>query len=184
MPNRLSTMPNTTQFLTFYYFLLQYYFSSPDIYYLLLIFNYFFLFILDHTCLLFPWFLHLILLNFITSSSILLHLHFAFLLVRNFYVFYQYQCSNAFSQVLSLKFFNTIFFFLAVQVPLFISFLFIFFFPFEVFWLTECKFVLVLRTIFFFLSTNVMPAEFWISVVIYWNIRNRPEWPQSFFEVE
>ena len=46
---RLSTLPNTTQFSTFYYFLLQYYFSSPNIYYLLLIFNYFFLFILNHT---------------------------------------------------------------------------------------------------------------------------------------
>ena len=119
---------------------------SPDIYYLLLIFNYFFLFILNHTHLLSPQFLHFILLNFITSSSIFLHLRFAFLLVHNFCVFYQYQCSNASSQVLSLKFLNTIFFFLAVQVPLFISFLFIFF-PFEIFWFTKCKFVLVLRTI-------------------------------------
>ena len=143
---QLNTLPNTTQFLTFYYFLLQYYFSLPDIYYLLLIFNYFFLFILNHTHLLSPQFLHFILLNFITSSSIFLHLRFAFLLVHNFCVFYQYQCSNASSQVLSLKFLNTIFFFLAVQVPLFISFLFIFF-PFEIFWFTKCKFVLVLRTI-------------------------------------
>ena len=121
-------------------FLLQYYFSSPDIYYLLLIFNYFFL--------LSPRFLYFILLNFITSSSTLLHLGFASLLVRNFCVFYQYQCSSASSQILSLKFLNTIFF-LAVQVSLFISFLFIFF-PFEVFWFTECKFFLVLRTFFFF----------------------------------
>ena len=79
---RLSTLPNTTQFSTFYYFLLQYYFSSPDIYYLLLIFNYFFLFILNHTCLLSSRILHFILLNFITSSSKLLHLRLAFLLVR------------------------------------------------------------------------------------------------------
>ena len=113
---RLSTPSNTTQFSTFYYFLLQYYFSSPDIYYLLLIFNYFFLFILNHTHLLSLWFLHFILLNFITSSSILLHLHFAFLLIRNFCVFYQYQCGSASSQVLSLKFLNTIFFFFSFWV--------------------------------------------------------------------
>ena len=75
----LNTLPNTTQFSTFYYFLLQYYFSSSNIYYLLLIFNYFFLFILNHTRLLSPRFLHFILLNFITSSSTLLHLCFAFL---------------------------------------------------------------------------------------------------------
>ena len=87
---RLSTLPNTTQFSTFYYFLLQYYFSSPDIYYLLLIFNYFFLFILNQTQLLSPRCLHFILLNFITSSSTLLYLRFAFFLVRNFCVFYQY----------------------------------------------------------------------------------------------
>ena len=108
---RLSTLPNTTQFSTFYYFLLYYYFSLPDIYYLLLIFNYFFLFILNHIRLLSPRFLHFILLKFITSSSTLLHLRFAFLLIRNFRVFYQYQCGSASSQVLSLKFLNTIFFF-------------------------------------------------------------------------
>ena len=79
---RLRTLPNTTQFSTFYYFLLQYYFFSPNIYYLLLIFNYFFLFILNHTCLLSSRILHFRLLNFITSSSKLLHLRFAFLLVR------------------------------------------------------------------------------------------------------
>ena len=107
---QLSTLSNTTQFSTLYYFLLQYYFSSPDIYYLLLKFNYFFLFILSHTHLLSSRFLHFILLYFITSSSTLLHLRFAFLLVHNFYVFYQYQCGNASSQVLSLKFLNTIFF--------------------------------------------------------------------------
>ena len=37
-----------------------------------------------------------------------------------------------------------------VRLHLFISFLFNFFFPFEVFWCTECKFALVLRTFFFF----------------------------------
>ena len=79
---RLKTLPNTTQFLTFYSFLLQYYFSSPDIYYLLLIFNYFFLFILNHTCLLSFRILYFLLLNFITSSSTLLHLRFAFFLVH------------------------------------------------------------------------------------------------------
>ena len=126
-------------------------------YYLLLNFNYFFLFILNNTHLL-SRFLHFILLHFITSSSILLHLRFAFILVRNFCVFYHYQCDNASSQVLSLKFFNMIFF-LTAQVPLFISFLFIFF-PFEVFWFTECKFVLVLKTIFFFFlksQTSCLP---------------------------
>ena len=85
---RLSTLPSTIQFSTFNYFLLQYYFSSLDIYYLLLIFNYFFLFILDHSCLLSPQFLHFILLNFITSSPILLHLRFSILFVHNFCVFY------------------------------------------------------------------------------------------------
>ena len=131
---RLSTPSNTTQFSTFYYFLLQYYFSSPDIYYLLLIFNYFFLFILNHTHLLSLWFLHFILLNFITSSSILLHLHFAFLLIRNFCVFYQYQCGSASSQVLSLKFLSTIFFLSCTGI--FVHFISFHFFPFEVFWFT------------------------------------------------
>ena len=78
----ISSTQNTAQYNTIFNFLLQYYFSSPDIYYLLLIFNYFFLFILNHTCLMSSRILHFILLNFITSSSKLLHLHFAFLLVR------------------------------------------------------------------------------------------------------
>ena len=77
---------------------------------LLLIFNYFYLFILNYTRLLSPRFLHFILLNFITSSSTLLHLRYAFILIRNFCVFYQYQCDNASSQVLNIKFLNTIFF--------------------------------------------------------------------------
>ena len=104
-----------------------------------------------------PRFLHFILLNFITSSSTLLHLQFAFLLVRNFYIFYQYQCDSVSSQVLSFKFLNTIFFSCIGTFVHFFSFHF--FFPFEVFWFTERKFVLVLRTIFFFLSTNFMLAE-------------------------
>ena len=96
------------QFSIFYYFLLQYYFFLPNIYYFsfLIIFSCLFL----TTRLLPPRFLHFVLLNFITSSSTLLHLHFAFLLICNFCVFYQYQCGNASSQVLSLKFLNTIFF--------------------------------------------------------------------------
>ena len=106
----LSTLPNTTQFLTFYYFFITILFFLPDINYLLIIFNYFFLLILNHTRLLSSRFLHFILLNFITSSSTLLHIRFAFFLVCNFCVFYQYQCSSASSQVLSLKFLNTIFF--------------------------------------------------------------------------
>ena len=78
--------PIQHNFQLFYYFLLQYYFFSPNI--LLLIFNYFFLFSLNHTRLLSSRFLHFILLNFITSSPTLLHLHFTFLIVRNFCVFY------------------------------------------------------------------------------------------------
>ena len=59
---------------------------------------------------------------------------------------------------LSLKFLNTIFF-LTAQVPLFISYLFIFFFfPFKVFWFTKCKFVLVLKTIFFFFLKHKLHA--------------------------
>ena len=125
-----NTLPNTTQFSTFYYFLLQYYFSSPDIYYLLLIFNYFFMFIFNYTCLLSSQFLHFILLNFITFSSSLLHLRFAFFLVRNFCVFYQYQCGSASSQVLSLKFLNTIFFLVVRYLCSFLFFSFFFFLPF------------------------------------------------------
>ena len=120
---RLNTLPNTTQFSTFYYFLLQYSFSSSDICYLLLIFNYLFLFILNHMHLLSPRFSHFILLNFIASSSTLLHLRFAFLFIRNFYVFYQYQCGSASSQVESqISQYN---FFLAVQVLLFFFFCFL-----------------------------------------------------------
>ena len=78
--------PIQHNFQLFYYFLLQYYFFSPNI--LLLIFNYFFLFSLNHTRLLSSRFLHFIFLNFIISSSTLLHLHFAFLLFVC--VFYQY----------------------------------------------------------------------------------------------
>ena len=178
---QLSTLPNTTQFLTFNYVLLQYYFSLLDIYYLLLNFNYFFLFTLNHTRLLSPRFLHFILLNFITSSSTLLHLRFAFLIVHNFCVFYQYQCRSASSQVLSLKFLNTIFFKLYRHLCSFLFFSF--FFPFEVFWFTECKFVLVLRIIFFFffLSTNFMPMVF---IKTFRNTWNRLEWPEIFSEVE
>ena len=106
----LNTLPNTTQFLTFYYFFITILFFSLDINYLLIIFNYFFLLILNHTCLMSPRSLHFILLNFITSSSTFLHIRFAFFLVCNFCVFHQYQCGSAFSQVLSLKFLNTIFF--------------------------------------------------------------------------
>ena len=122
---------HTAQYNTIFNLLLFFYYSiiffSSDIYYLLLIYNYFLLFIFNHTRLLSPLFLHFILLNFITFSSTLLHLHFAFLLICNFCVFYQYQCDIASSQVLILKFLNMILF-LAVQVLLFISFLF--FFPF------------------------------------------------------
>ena len=130
---------NFQHFIIFYYSII-----FPHQTLLLLIFNYFFLFIFNHTRLQSSRFLHFILLNFITSSSTLLHLCFAFLLIRNFCVFYQYQCGSASSQVLSLKFLNTIFF---NQYRYLCSFLF---FSFEVIWFTKCKFVLVLRTIFFF----------------------------------
>ena len=52
--------------LLFLFFITILFFLSRHI--LLLIFNYFFLFILNHTRLLSSWFLHFILLNFITSS--------------------------------------------------------------------------------------------------------------------
>ena len=56
---------------------------------------------------------------------------------------------------------------------MFISFFFIFFFPFEVFQCTECKFVLVLKIFFF-------KGKSWISTGIYWNTRNKPKWPEFF----
>ena len=54
---------------------------------------------------------------------------------------------------------------------LFFSFLF---FSFEVFWCTECKFILVLRFFYF------MPAKSWISIDIYRNIWNRLKWSKIF----
>ena len=166
---RLNTLPNTTQFSTFSYFLLQYYFSSLDTYYFsfLTIFSCLFLTMSSVSSI---FTLHTF--KFYPSPSTFLHLSFAFLLVRNFCVFLLVpvqQClfSSFESQISQYDFF------LAVQVPLFISFLFIFFFfPFEVFWFTEYKFFLVLRTIFF-LSINFMPVKSWISAGIYWNTRNR-----------
>ena len=68
---------NFQHFIIFYYSII-----FPHQTLLLLIFNYFFLFILNHTRLLSSRFLHFILLNFITSSSTLLHLRFAFFLVH------------------------------------------------------------------------------------------------------
>ena len=181
---RLSTLPNTTQFSTFYYFLLQYYFSSPYMYYFLLIFNYFFLFILNNTRFLSSRFLHFILLNFITSSSTLLHLRFAFLLIRNFCVFYQYQCGSASSQVLSLKFLNTIFFSYTGNFVHFFSFHFFFsFWGFLVYRMQIC-FGFKNKFFFFLKCTNYMPAESWISAGIYWNTWNRLEWSENFFKVE
>ena len=141
---RLNTLSDTTQFSTFYYFLLQYNFSSSDIYYLLLIFNYFFLFILNHTCLLSSRFLHFILINFITSSSTLLHLRFAYLLVRLCLlpISVQHCLFSSFEFQISQY---ELFFFSCIGT--FVHF----FFPFEVFfWFTECKFILVLKTFFFF----------------------------------
>ena len=155
---RLSTLPNTTQFSIFYYFLLQYYFSSPNIYYLLLIFNYFFLFILNHIHFLFSWFWHFILLNFITSSSIFLHLCFAFFLVRNFCVFYQYHCGSASSQVLSLKFLNTDFF-LAIQAPLFISFFSFSFFSFWGFLVYRMQICFGFKNNFFFFKHKLHASQ-------------------------
>ena len=141
---------NFQHFIIFYYSII-----FPHQTLLLLIFNYFFLFILNHTRLLSSRFLHFILLNFITSSSTLLHLRFAFLLVHLCLLPILVQPCLFSSFEFQISQYD--FFFLAVQVHLFISF---FFFPFQVFWFTECKFVLVLRTINFFLSTNFMLAEF------------------------
>ena len=131
------------------------------------------MFILNHTRLLSPRFLHFILLNFITSSSILLHLRFAFLLVCNFCVFYQYQCGSAFSQVES-QISQYDFFFSCTG-----TFVHFFSFHLDNFWFTKCKFVLVFRTIYIYiyiythiLSTNFMPAESWILAGIY---RNTPK---------
>ena len=74
-----------------------------------------------------PRYFYIYVLKFITSSSTLLHLRFAFLLVRNFCVFYQYQCNSVCSQV-EFQIYQYDFFFLVVKVPLFISFIFVFFF--------------------------------------------------------
>ena len=142
------------------------------------------MFIFNHTRLLSPRFLHFILLNFITSSSTLLHLRFAFLLVCNFCVFYQYQCGSAFSQVKS-QISQYDFFFLAVQVPLFISFLFIFFFHLENFWFTECKFVLVFRTIYIYIYTYFKHKLHAVRILNFgWYLLKHPEWPKIFSEVE
>ena len=147
IPSTKHTAQYNTIFNILLFFIIILFFLTKHI--LLLIFNYFFLFILNHTRLLSPRFLHFILLNFITSSSTLLHLRFAFLLIRNFCVFYQYQCDSGTFQVESQI--SQYDFFLVVQVPLFIYFLFIYF-PFEIFWFTECKFVLILRNFFFFFN--------------------------------
>ena len=121
---RLNTLPNTTLFSTFSYFLLQYYFSSLDTYYFsfLTIFSCLFLTMSSVSSI---FTLHTF--KFYPSPSTFLHLSFAFLLVRNFCVFLLVpvqQClfSSFESQISQYDFF------LAVQVPLFISFLFIFFF--------------------------------------------------------
>ena len=108
IPSTKHTVQYNTIFNILLFFITLLFFLTWQI--LLLIFNYFFLFIFNHTRLLSPRFLHFILLNFITFSFTLLHLRFAFLLVRNFCVFYQNQCGSASSQVLSFKFLNTIFF--------------------------------------------------------------------------
>ena len=147
---------NFQPFIIFYYNIIFSY--QTYITYFSFLFYFSYLFDFNHTHLLSPQFLLFTLLNFITSSFTLLHLHFAFLLIHNFYVFYQYQCGIASSQVLSFKFLNTIFFQLYKYLCSFLFFSF-FFFPFEVFWFTKCKFFLILRTIFFFLSTNFMPIE-------------------------
>ena len=142
---QLSTLPNTTQFWIYYYFLLQYYFSSSEIYYFAFLII-FFLFILNHTRLPSPRFLHSILLNFITSSSTLLHLRFAYLLVRLCLlpISVQHCLFSSFEFQISQY---ELFFFSCIGT--FVHFFF--FFPFEVFfWFTECKFILVLKTFFFF----------------------------------
>ena len=143
------------------------------------------MFILNHTHLLSTWFLHFILLNFITSSSTLLHLRFACLLVRNFCVFYQYLCCSASSQVLSLKFLKKIFFFSCTGTFIhFFSFYFFSFLGFLVYKMQICFGFKNNFLFYFILSTNFMPAESWISADIYRNTQNRPKWPEIFSEVE
>ena len=110
------------------------------------------MFILNHTRLLSPRFLHFILLNFITSSFTLLHLCFAFLLIRNFCVFYQNQCSSASSQVLSFKFLNTIFFSCTSTFVYFSSFHFFSFWSFLVYRMQIC---FGLKNNFFFFKAQI-----------------------------
>ena len=90
-------------------------------------------------------------------SRYCLHLRFAFLLVCNFCVFYQYLVRQCLFSSFKSQISQYDFFFLAIQVPLFISFHFFSFFPFEVFWFTECKFVLVLTFFFFKAQTSCRP---------------------------
>ena len=90
-------------------------------------------------------FLHFILLNFITSSSTLLHLRFAFFLVHLCLlpILVQPCLFSSFEfQISQYDFFFSC-------TGTFVHFIF-FFFPFEVSWFTKCKFVLVLNTCFFF----------------------------------
>ena len=60
-----------------------------------------------------------------------------------------------------------------------------FFFSFWGFFLIyRMQIYLGFKNIFFFLSTNFMPTESWISVGIYRNTWNRPEWSKKFSKVE
>ena len=136
IPSTKHTVQYNTIFNILLFFITLLFFLTWQI--LLLIFNYFFLFILNHTRLLSPRFLHFILLNFITSSFTLLHLRFAFLLIRNFCVFYQNQCGSASSQVLSFKFLNTIFFSCTSTFVYFSSFHFFSFWSFLVYRMQIC----------------------------------------------
>ena len=148
-------MSNITQFSAFYYFYSTIFPHQTYITYFSFLIIFSCLFLTTHDFCLLD-------LNFITSLSTLLHLRFVFFFVHNFCVFYQYQCGSISSQVLSLKFFNSIFFSCTSTFVHFFSFNF---FPFEIFWFTECKFVLVLRTFFFSFFFKVWPNLEFRSVV-------------------
>ena len=107
---------NFQHFIIFYYSII-----FPHQTLLLLIFNYFFLFIFNHTRLQSSRFLNFILLNFITSSSTLLHLRFAFFLVHLCLLPILVQPCLFSSFEFQISQYD---FFLAVQVHLFISFFF------------------------------------------------------------
>ena len=179
---QLSTLPNTTQFSTFYYFLLQYYFSSPDIYYFSNLITFSCLFLATHI---------FCLLDFYTSYFYILshlHLHFyIYVLPSSLFITSMSSTSTNVAMPL-LKFwvsnFSIRFFFSCTGTFVhFISFHFFFFWGFLVYRMQIC-FGFKNNFFFFFWGTNFMPAESWISADIYRNTQNRPKWPEIFSQVK